>query len=222
MRVLFQIALEAARALDDRTCWEKLGEAALLQGNHQVVEMAYQRTKNFDKLSFLYLITGNLEKLRKMMKIGMKTLGDHYEEISYFLAFTAEIRKDTSGQFQTALYLGDVTERVRILKTCGQRSLAYLTAATHGLEEEAEALQETFDPEKELLPQVNPQASLLLPPVPIMQQESNWPLLTVSKSIFEGAAMAAKSKITSSSRLYLIDVWFFRGRWSCYDGCSVR
>lgn len=32
--------------------------------------MCYQRTKNFDKLSFLYLITGNLEKLRKMMKIG--------------------------------------------------------------------------------------------------------------------------------------------------------
>ena len=62
--------MEAARALDDKACWEKLGEAALLQGNHQVVEMAYQRTKNFDKLSFLYLITGNLEKLRKMMKIG--------------------------------------------------------------------------------------------------------------------------------------------------------
>ena len=38
---------------------------------HQVVEMAYQRTKNFDKLSFLYLITGNLEKLGKMTKIGM-------------------------------------------------------------------------------------------------------------------------------------------------------
>ena len=32
--------------------------------------MAYQRTKNFDKLQFLYLITGNLEKLTKMMKIG--------------------------------------------------------------------------------------------------------------------------------------------------------
>lgn len=58
--------------MDDQACWEKLGEAALLQGNHQVVEMAYQRTKNFDKLSFLYLITGNLEKLRKMMKIGEK------------------------------------------------------------------------------------------------------------------------------------------------------
>ena len=70
-----QIALEAARALDDKVCWDRLGEAALLQGNHQVVEMAYQRTKNFDKLSFLYLITGNLEKLRKMMKIGKLPLG---------------------------------------------------------------------------------------------------------------------------------------------------
>ena len=68
--LLLQIALEAARALDDPVCWERLGEAALLQGNHQIVEMAYQKTKNFDKLSFLYLITGNLEKLKKMMKIG--------------------------------------------------------------------------------------------------------------------------------------------------------
>ena len=48
--------------------------------------MCYQRTKNFDKLSFLYLITGNLEKLMKMMKIS-------------------EIRKDTSDQFQNSLYL---------------------------------------------------------------------------------------------------------------------
>lgn len=84
-----------------------------------------------------------------------------------------------SGHYQAALYLGDVSERVRILKNCGQsefkcllhrlhchvlnqamllvnsgiclfpESLAYLTAATHGLDEEAEALKETFDPEKE-------------------------------------------------------------------------
>lgn len=67
---VLQVALEAAKALDERSCWERLGEAALLQGHHQVVEMCYQRTKNFDKLTFLYLITGNLAKLRKMMKIG--------------------------------------------------------------------------------------------------------------------------------------------------------
>ncbi|KAG8146581.1 putative Coatomer subunit alpha protein, partial [Naja naja] len=150
------IALEAAKALDDKNCWEKLGEVALLQGNHQIVEMCYQRTKNFDKLSFLYLITGNLEKLRKMMRI-------------------AEIRKDMSGHYQNALYLGDIAERVRILKNCGQKSLAYLTAATHGLEEEAENLKETFDPEKEV------------PPAPIMPLDTNWPLLTVSKGFFEGS-----------------------------------
>ncbi|CAL1531227.1 unnamed protein product [Lymnaea stagnalis] len=166
-----EIALEAAKALDDAACWEKLGEAALLQGNHQIVEMAYQKTKNFDKLSFLYLITGNLEKLRKMMKI-------------------AEIRKDTSGHYQNALLLGDVTERVKILKGCGQKSLAYLTAATHGLEEEAEELKSGFG-EGERVPDLYPSASLLQPPVPITQQESNWPLLTVSKGFFEGA-MAAK------------------------------
>ena len=37
----------------------------------QIVEMAYQRTKNFERLSFLYLITGNMEKLKKMTKIGI-------------------------------------------------------------------------------------------------------------------------------------------------------
>lgn len=89
-----QVALEAAKVLDDKAVWDALGEAALLQGNHQVVEMAYQRTKNFERLAFLYLITGNLEKLQKMQKI-------------------AQIRKDVQGQFQTSLMLGDVEERVR-------------------------------------------------------------------------------------------------------------
>eukprot|EP00061_Rhincodon_typus_P008334 g30855.t1 len=136
--------------------------------------MCYQRTKNFDKLSFLYLITGNLEKLRKMMKI-------------------AEIRKDMSGHYQNALYLGDVLERVRILKNCGQKSLAYLTAATHGLDEEAESLRATFDPEKETVPEIDPDAKLLQPPPPIMPLDTNWPLLTVSKGYFEGS-IAPKGK----------------------------
>jgi coatomer protein complex subunit alpha (xenin) len=90
----FQEALEAAKVLDDKAVWEALGEAALIQGNHEVVELAYQRTKNFEKLSFLYLVTGNVDKLQKMMKI-------------------AEIRKDTNGHYQTALFLGDVNERVK-------------------------------------------------------------------------------------------------------------
>ena len=34
--VCVQIALEAARTLDDKVCWEKLASAALAQGNHTV------------------------------------------------------------------------------------------------------------------------------------------------------------------------------------------
>ena len=32
-----EVALEAAKALDEKECWDKLGEAALMQGNHQVI-----------------------------------------------------------------------------------------------------------------------------------------------------------------------------------------
>lgn len=31
-----EVALESARALEDKNCWERLGQAALMQGNHQV------------------------------------------------------------------------------------------------------------------------------------------------------------------------------------------
>lgn len=44
------------------------------------------------------------------------------------------------------------------------------------------------------LPPVNPSAKLLQPPLPILQNEGNWPLLTVAKTFFEGA-MAAKGKL---------------------------
>ncbi|XP_050302068.1 coatomer subunit alpha [Anthonomus grandis grandis] len=173
-----EIALEAAKSLNDKNCWDQLAQAALWQGNHQVVEMCYQRTKSFEKLSFLYLITGNLEKLRKMTKI-------------------AEIRKARSAQYHGALLLGDFAERVKVLKTTNQLSLAYLTAATHGMAEEAEQLREEIGDVKKL-PDVDPKATILKPPLPIQQAESNWPLLTVSRSYFENtAAQTTSSKLVA-------------------------
>jgi coatomer protein complex subunit alpha (xenin) len=172
------IALEAAKALDDKACWEKLGQAALFQGNHQVVEMCYQRTKNFEKLSFLYLITGNTDKLKKMMKIS-------------------EIRKDSSSHYLNALYLGDVNERIKVLKGCGQYSLAYLTAANYGLQAEAENLAQDIGEDLVQKLKPSPSARLLCPSPALMQTETNWPLLTVSKSLFEGAALA-KTKGSST------------------------
>ena len=166
-----EVALQSAQELDDRDTWYRLGLEALRQGNHQIVEYSYQKTKNFERLSFLYLITGNLEKLSKMLKI-------------------ADMRGDVMSSFHNALFLGDVKERVRLLKESGQIALAYLTAATHGLGEEAARLEgELRDAEAEV-PAVppGPKTTLLLPPAPIMR-EDNWPLLTVSKGFFESLAV---------------------------------
>ena len=47
------------------------------------------------------------------------------------------------------------------------------------------------------LPEVHPNAKLLQPPPPIMQTESNWPLLTVTKGFFEGIANKGPGVISS-------------------------
>ncbi len=67
----------------------------------QIVEMAYQKAKNFDKLSFLYLLTGNIQKLGMMIVIATK-------------------RGDNLSRFQNSLYLGDVQSRVAVLRETGQ------------------------------------------------------------------------------------------------------
>eukprot|EP00039_Didymoeca_costata_P018608 m.334182 g.334182 ORF g.334182 m.334182 type:complete len:1220 (+) comp17307_c0_seq1:152-3811(+) len=171
-----QVALESAKKLDDKDLWNQLAQAALMQGDHEVVETAYQRTKCFEKLSFLYLITGNTEKLQKMMKI-------------------ADLRKDVSGHFHNALYLGDVEERVKILKNVGQLPLAYVTAKTHGLESADELAALIGDD----LPPTNPDAKLLLPPEPVSQNQERWPLLTQNKSFFDNLGPAADKSSTSAA-----------------------
>jgi coatomer protein complex subunit alpha (xenin) len=108
------------------------------------------------------------------------------------------VRKDVNGQFQTSLLLGDVNERVKVLEQCGQRTLAYLTAKTHGLEQEADRLAETTFGENSEPPNVNPNACLLKPPVPIAQHETNWPLLSISKGFFEGA-IATRSQTAANT-----------------------
>lgn len=124
--------------------------------------MCYQRTKNFAKLTFLYTITGNIEKLEKMLRI-------------------AGMRKDVSSHYCTALVLGDVLERVRLLKSSGQVSLAYWTAINHGLTEEADQLRELLDEEQLENLKAEPSAKLLCPPPPLFLFDENWPLLTVSR-----------------------------------------
>ncbi|KAM1539897.1 hypothetical protein ACFX14_004688 [Malus domestica] len=150
-----QIAVASAKEIDEKDHWYRLGVEALRQGNAGIVEYAYQRTKNFERLSFLYLVTGNLDKLSKMLKI-------------------AEVKNDVMGQFHNALYLGDIRERVKILENAGHLPLAYSTAVIHGLHDIAERLAAELGDNVPVLPKVK-SPSLLLPPTPIICG-GDWPL----------------------------------------------
>ncbi|XP_062098492.1 coatomer subunit alpha-1-like [Humulus lupulus] len=160
-----QIAVASAKEIDEKDHWYRLGVEALRQGNAAIVEYAYQRTKNFERLSFLYLITGNSDKLSKMLKI-------------------AEVKNDIMGQFHNALYLGDINERVKILENAGHLPLAYVTAAVHGLHETAERLAAELGDNVPSVP-AGKSPSLLVPPSPLICG-GDWPLLRVMKGMFEG------------------------------------
>ena len=67
----------------------------------KVVEKAYQKTKSFEKLSFLYLITGNTGNLKRMLQI-------------------AESRNNAMARYHNAALLGNAEEQVRLLKEVGQ------------------------------------------------------------------------------------------------------
>ncbi len=155
------VALQAAVALKSKDNWHRLGAEALKQGNHQIVEMAYQKNYDMERCSFLYLITGNIDKLRKMLQI-------------------AEGQSNTMSRFHNALYLGDVEQRVALLQEVGHLPLAYLTASTHGLTQLAESLAAQLEAAGLPLPEpLVDQPTLLYPPLPILR-EANWPLLTVA------------------------------------------
>jgi len=170
-------AMESAFRLegDDAGCWREIGAEALRQGNLQVVEMSYQRTKDFDRLSFLYLLTGNTDKLRKMLKI-------------------AAMRKDTMGRYNNALFLGDAAERVRILEETGNHNLAYVCAKIHALDEDAERIASVMEAAGSTVEGLLEAATaghdgcLLQPPTPIVRA-NNWPSVPVPKHEMVDAAL---------------------------------
>jgi coatomer subunit alpha len=156
--------------------WGELGSEALRQGNHQVVEMSYQRNKDFDRLSFLYLITGDTEKLRKMLKIS-------------------SMRGDIMGRYHNALLLGDAAERVKVLEESGNLSLAYVCAQIHGLKDDADRIKITVETNggsiDGLMDKIDPKDAmrLLQPPTPIVRSD-NWPTLEVPKTTLEDLSAA--------------------------------
>ncbi|KAJ6114672.1 coatomer subunit alpha [Penicillium sp. IBT 16267x] len=165
-----EVAIEMARELDRPNFWSRLGAEALAHGNHQVVEMTYQKQRNFDKLSFLYLATGDKEKLSRMAKI-------------------AEHRGDFTSRFQNAVYRGDVEDRIQMFKEVDLYPLAYLTAKSHGLTEEAESILEScgLTEDQISLPSLEQPLQTPRPIVPTFK--SKWPVKAAGHSSFEKALL---------------------------------
>ena len=165
-----EVASEMAKQLDRPKIWSRLGVEALSHGNHQIVETTYQKQRNFDKLSFLYLCTGDQEKLNRMSKI-------------------AEHRGDFTSRFQNALYLGDVESRIQMFKEIDLYPLAYLTAKAHGLTEECESILESTGLTEDQISLPNLGSPLQPPRTIVPTYKSNWPVKEASHSSFEKALM---------------------------------
>ncbi|KAH0420571.1 coatomer subunit [Colletotrichum kahawae] len=165
-----EVAVEMAKELDRPKLWQRLGSEALSHGNHQIVEMAYQKLKQFDKLSFLYLSTGDHSKLARMAKI-------------------AEHRGDFTARFQNALYLGEVEDRIQMFKEIDLYPLAYMTAKSHGLDEECQAILEATGLTEDQL-ETPTIGEALTPPKPVVPTfKANWPTKATSVSVFEKALL---------------------------------
>jgi coatomer protein complex subunit alpha (xenin) len=164
------VAVETAKELDRPALWTRLGTEALAHGNHQIVEMVYQKLRLFDKLSFLYLVTGDKDKLIRMSKI-------------------AEHRGDFTARFQNSLFLGDVETRIQMFKEADLYPMAYLTAKANGLTEECELILEAAGLTEDQITIPDSGAPGPLPKAIVPTYKANWPTKATSHSFFEKAIL---------------------------------
>ncbi|KAK0713775.1 coatomer WD associated region-domain-containing protein [Lasiosphaeria miniovina] len=165
-----EVAVEMAKQLDRPKLWSRLSTEALSHGNHSIVEMCYQKQKQFDKLSFLYLTTGDESKLSRMAKI-------------------AEHRGDFTSRFQNALYLGEVEDRIQMFKEIDLYPLAYMTAKFNGLEDECQSILEATGLTEDQLSLPKLGAPLTPPKLVVPTYKANWPTKATSQSFFEKALL---------------------------------
>ena len=181
-----EVATEMAKELDKPKIWTRLGAEALIHGNHQTVEMTYQKLRNFDKLSFLYLCTGDDEKLQRMAKI-------------------AEHRNDFTSRFQNALYLGDVESRIQMFKEIDLYPLAYLTAKSQGLTDECELILETVGLTEDQISTPELGQPLTGPKVIVPTHKTNWPVKEAAHSSFERALLGEAGGAVEDGEPDLLD-----------------
>ncbi|KAJ1674681.1 hypothetical protein EV182_002781, partial [Spiromyces aspiralis] len=177
-------ALETAKAIDKPQYWLKLSQEALRLGDIQTVEYAYQRLKDMNKLTFLYSITGATDELQKLSK-------------------NLSVTKNAAARFQTSLYTGDPEERVRIFRESGQLPLAYLTAKSHGLTEEADAILAAAEMSEADITGVSIVSVALKPSQPVAHVgDRNWPRIDVAKNSLDKKLFGPAGDSAAATRAY--------------------
>jgi len=100
-------ALDAAKILDTSETWMNLANLAMLNGDLAMAELSYQKCRAYTKLMFLYLVSGQRDKLTKLARI-------------------MRVKGDFSGVYQIYLITGEKEDAVDLLEFGGQRQLADL------------------------------------------------------------------------------------------------
>lgn len=163
------IALEEANKLNSSIVWEQLGKAALQQGNIEMVELVYQTQKLFDKLSFLYLITGDLSKLSRMESI-------------------AERRGDISSLILNTFYSDSAEKRGSVFAQSGALPLAYAIAKANNDDDAvAQILEKAGVDEGDVKLPKNLTSSRLCKSPVVSEAITQWPLESPGASFFEKA-----------------------------------
>ncbi|SCO73788.1 coatomer alpha subunit, putative [Plasmodium vivax] len=147
-------ALQAAKKINKKHMWNLLSVHALLLGNYDVAEYALLRMKAYDKLSFLYLFSGNIKKLKKMQSIAI-------------------IREDLISIFLNSLYLGDMQQRINVFIQQNQVNLALACSQLYNIP--INLSEKHFDFDIDECTYCPEQSFYLSPPVPIVRVDPSFP-----------------------------------------------
>eukprot|EP01054_Gregarina_sp_Poly1_P000161 Gregarina_sp_Poly_1__160@NODE_1036_length_5286_cov_103_904771_g714_i1_p1_GENE_NODE_1036_length_5286_cov_103_904771_g714_i1NODE_1036_length_5286_cov_103_904771_g714_i1_p1_ORF_typecomplete_len1331_score224_27Coatomer_WDAD/PF04053_14/1_2e02Coatomer_WDAD/PF04053_14/6_6e02Coatomer_WDAD/PF04053_14/2_3e87COPI_C/PF06957_11/5_8e61WD40/PF00400_32/5_7WD40/PF00400_32/1_7e07WD40/PF00400_32/9_3e10WD40/PF00400_32/1_9e09WD40/PF00400_32/6_6e08WD40/PF00400_32/1_1e09WD40/PF00400_32/1_1e04WD40/PF00400_32/93ANAPC4_W len=182
-------AQEAVKSLNSTLGWKRLGETALKLGSVSVAERAFQKSRMYSRLIYLYTITGNFGKLNKLANV-LKDLGDY------------------STSFQITLITGDIDMRAQLLMSQKQYTLAYVLAKRHGLEDLVGQIENHLQPqvrerlEMFLKSRESVEGRLFLPPIPVMSNDGNfdWPLTHAPTSVMQTSLKGGFDALMTSVR----------------------
>lgn len=202
------VSLEEARKIGNKAVWARLGKEALKQGNTELVELAYQNTEQLDKLSFLYLLKGDLVKLSKMQDI-------------------AEQRNDVASLILNTIYSDSVDKRAAVFENAGSLPLAYAVAKTNGNNKLAiEILKKAGVSEADIVLPEDISSTRYTKYSVLSQPFLNWPIKKADLSYFEKAVLGQIDDLTledtteksNTKEQYLLDD---EGAVDFYEDASV-